>query len=85
VPVFTKRKIRPYVAAATATDSAFDPGNVRDVLSIEAVSMAQQARIGPGPLDATMRLFDPDIQPDKVRPRQQRARSACSRLGYTCG
>jgi hypothetical protein len=27
-------------------------------------------------LDATMRLFDPDIQPEGIRPRRQRARSA---------
>jgi hypothetical protein len=39
-------------------------------------------------LDATMRLFDPDIQPDAIRPKRQRARSAwfrpreCLRLIY---
>ncbi len=32
-------------------------------------------------LEATMRLFDPDIQPEEVRPRQQRARSAWFRPG----
>jgi hypothetical protein len=39
-------------------------------------------------LDATMRLFDPDIRPQEIRPKQQRARSAwfhqgeCLRLIY---
>ena len=28
-----------------------------------------------------MRLFDPDIRPNKIRPRQQRARHACFRPG----
>jgi hypothetical protein len=32
-------------------------------------------------LDATMRLFDPDIQPEGIRPRRQRARSAWFRPG----
>ena len=32
-------------------------------------------------LDATMRLFDPDIRPNKIRPGQQRARSAWFRPG----
>ena len=32
-------------------------------------------------LDATMRLFDPDIQPQEIRPRQQRARGAWFRPG----
>jgi hypothetical protein len=32
-------------------------------------------------LDATMRLFDPDIRPNKIRPRQQRARSVWFRPG----
>ena len=32
-------------------------------------------------LDATMRLFDPDIQPQDIRPRQQRPRSAWFRQG----
>jgi hypothetical protein len=39
-------------------------------------------------LDATMLLFDPDLQPENIRPRQQRARSnwfhpgECLRLIY---
>jgi hypothetical protein len=32
-------------------------------------------------LDATMRLFDPDIRPEEIRPRQQRARNAWFRPG----
>jgi hypothetical protein len=32
-------------------------------------------------LDATMQLFDPDIRPDQIRPRQQRPRSAWFRPG----
>jgi hypothetical protein len=32
-------------------------------------------------LDATMRLFDPDIRPNRIRPKQQRARSAWFRPG----
>jgi hypothetical protein len=32
-------------------------------------------------LDATMRLFDPDIRPQEIRAKQQRARSAWFRKG----
>jgi hypothetical protein len=32
-------------------------------------------------LDATMRLFDPNIRPDQIRPRQERPRSAWFRPG----
>ncbi|HEX3753543.1 MAG TPA: hypothetical protein VHV26_00570 [Rhizomicrobium sp.] len=32
-------------------------------------------------LDATMRLFDPDIRPQEIRPKQQRSRSAWFRQG----
>ena len=32
-------------------------------------------------LDATMRLFDPDIRPNTIRPKQQRARGAWFRPG----
>jgi hypothetical protein len=32
-------------------------------------------------LDATMRLFDPDIRPQEIRPRQQRAHSVWFRPG----
>jgi len=42
--------------------------------------LAQQ-RTNLGHLDATMQLFDPDIRPQEIRPRQQRARSAWFRQG----
>jgi hypothetical protein len=32
-------------------------------------------------LDATIRLFDPDVQPDEIRPKQPRAHSAWFRPG----
>ena len=32
-------------------------------------------------LDATMRLFDPDIRPNKIRPKRQRTRSVWFRPG----
>jgi len=40
-----------------------------------------QHRAGLIHLDATMRLFDPDIRPDQIRPREQRPRSAWFRPG----
>ena len=49
--------------------------------------LAQQ-RANLAHLDATMRLFDPEIRPKDIRPRQQRARNAwfhpgeCLRLIY---
>jgi hypothetical protein len=49
--------------------------------------LAQQ-RVNLAHLDATMRLFDPQIRPSDIRPRQQRARNAwfhpgeCLRLIY---
>ena len=42
--------------------------------------LAQQ-RTNLAHLDATMRLFDPDIQPKQIRPKQQRARSVWFRPG----
>jgi hypothetical protein len=36
-------------------------------------------------LDATMRLFDPDMRPQKIRLRQQRARSAWFRQANALG
>jgi hypothetical protein len=41
----------------------------------------EQHRIDLAHLDATLRLFDPDIRPQEIRPRQQRARSAWFRPG----
>ena len=40
-----------------------------------------QQRANLAHLDATMRLFDPDIRPNTIRPKQQRARSAWFRPG----
>jgi len=40
-----------------------------------------QQRTNLAHLDATMRLFDPGIRPQEIRPRQQRARSAWFRQG----
>ena len=42
--------------------------------------LAQQ-RASLAHLDATMRLFDPEIRPKDIRPRQQRARNAWFRPG----
>jgi hypothetical protein len=41
----------------------------------------EQHRIDLAHLDATMRLFDPDIRPQEIRPRQPRARSVWFRPG----
>ncbi|MGH7001421.1 MAG: hypothetical protein ACREEA_07935 [Stellaceae bacterium] len=41
----------------------------------------EQHRADLAHLDATMRLFDPDIRPQEVRPKQQRARSTWFRPG----
>jgi hypothetical protein len=41
----------------------------------------EQHRADLAHLDATMRLFDPDIRPQEVRPKQQRVRSAWFRPG----
>jgi hypothetical protein len=40
-----------------------------------------QQQVNLAHLDATMRLFDPDIQPNQIRPRQQRAHSVWFRPG----
>jgi hypothetical protein len=42
--------------------------------------LAQQ-RANLAHLDATMRLFDPDIRPNDIRPKQRRARNAWFRPG----
>jgi hypothetical protein len=41
----------------------------------------EQHRADLAHLDATMRLFDPDIRPQEIRPKRQRARSAWFRPG----
>lgn len=40
-----------------------------------------QQRANLAHVDATMRLFDPDIRPNDIRPKQQRARNAWFRPG----
>jgi hypothetical protein len=45
------------------------------------VSQLGQQQAGLAYLDATMRLFDPDIRPNMIRPRRQRARSVWFRPG----
>ena len=40
-----------------------------------------QERANLSHLDATMRLFDPDIRPNDIGPKQQRARNAWFRSG----
>ena len=42
--------------------------------------LAQQ-RTNLAHLDATMQLFDPDVRPQEIRPKRQRARSAWFRQG----
>jgi hypothetical protein len=49
------------------------------VSQLERQLEQQQANLAH--LDATMRLFDPDIRPNKIRPKQQRARSIWFRPG----
>jgi hypothetical protein len=56
------------------------------VVQLEQQLVRQRADLSH--LDATMRLFDPDIRPNEIRPRQRRARSTwfhhgeCLRLIY---
>ena len=49
------------------------------VSQLERQLAQQQANLAH--LDATMRLFDPDIRPNRIRPKQQRARSVWFRPG----
>ena len=49
------------------------------VNQLERQLTQQQANLAH--LDATMRLFDPDIRPNRIRPRQQRARNVWFRPG----
>jgi hypothetical protein len=58
--------------------------NKRAVLSGTLRQLEQQLaqqRSNLAHLDATMRLFDPEIRPKDIRPRQQRARNAWFRPG----
>lgn len=49
------------------------------VVQLEQQLMQQRASLTH--LDATLRLFDPDIRPNEIRPRQRRARSTWFRHG----
>jgi hypothetical protein len=63
-------------AAQTSTEIATEPGIVRQLEQ----QLAQQ-RTNLGHLDATMQLFDPDIRPQGIRAKRQRARSSWFRQG----
>ena len=73
----------PHVISALSNKRAELAGIVSQ---LERQLGQQQANLAH--LDATMRLFDPDIRPNTIRPKQQRARSAwfrpceCLRLIY---
>ena len=49
------------------------------VVQLEQQLVRQRADLSH--LDATMRLFDPDIRPNEIRPKQRRARSTWFRHG----
>ena len=72
-----------HVIGALRTKRAELSGTLRQLEQ----QLAQQ-RTNLAHLDATMRLFDPEIRPKDIRPRQQRARNAwfhpgeCLRLIY---
>jgi hypothetical protein len=66
----------PHVISALSNKRAELAGIVSQ---LERQLGQQQANLAH--LDATMRLFDPDIRPNMIRPRQQRARSVWFRPG----
>lgn len=66
----------PHVISALSNKRAELAGIVSQ---LERQLAQQQANLAH--LDATMRLFDPDIRPNRIRPRQQRARSVWFRPG----
>ena len=66
----------PHVISALSNKRAELAGLVSQ---LERQLAQQQANLAH--LDATMRLFDPDIQPNKIRPKQPRARSVWFRPG----
>jgi hypothetical protein len=66
----------PHVISALSSKRAELAGIVSQ---LERQLGQQQANLAH--LDATMRLFDPDIRPNKIRARQQRTRSAWFRPG----
>jgi hypothetical protein len=65
-----------HVVSALRNKRAELAGTVRQLEQQLAQQVANLAH-----LDATMRLFDPDIRPQEIRPKQQRARSAWFRQG----
>jgi len=73
----------PHVMSALRNKRAEMAGTV---VQLEQQLVRQRADLSH--LDATMRLFDPDIRPNEIRPRQRRARSTwfhhgeCLRLIY---
>ena len=66
----------PHVISALSNKRAELAGIVSQ---LERQLGQQQANLAH--LDATMRLFDPDIRPQEIRPKQQRERSAWFRQG----
>jgi len=68
--------VQSHVIGALSNKRAELAGIVRQLEQ----QLAQQ-RTNLAHLDATMRLFDPDIQPKQIRPKQQRARSVWFRPG----
>lgn len=66
----------PHVISALSNKRAELAGIVSQ---LERQLAQQQAHLAH--LDATMQLFDPNIRPDKIRPRQPRARSIWFRPG----
>lgn len=73
----------PHVMSALRNKRAEMAGTV---VQLEQQLVRQRADLSH--LDATMRLFDPNIRPNEIRPRQRRARSTwfhhgeCLRLIY---
>jgi hypothetical protein len=65
-----------HVVSALRNKRAELAGTVRQLEQQLAQQVANLAH-----LDATMRLFDPDIRPQEIRPKQQRARGAWFRQG----
>ena len=66
----------PHVISALSNKRAELAGIVSQ---LERQLAQQQANLAH--VDATMRLFDPNIRPDKIRPKQPRARSVWFRPG----
>jgi hypothetical protein len=66
----------PHVIGALSNKRAELAGIVSQ---LERQLAQQQANLAH--LDATMRLFDPDIQPNRIRPKQPRVRSVWFRPG----